>query len=203
MAADEVLLTTLSTFSRPVLRFYAWRRPAVSFGYFGKHADVQAAWTGRSLVRRWTGGGAVCHAADTTFSLVAPRTERWTSLRPSAAYKALHAHAAAWLSLSGVSATLADAVPGAGAERLGICFQEPVEADVLIDGRKVLGGAQRRGKYGVLYQGSFSISLPGAVIAFAQRLAAEVSPFVVDRAFLAEIGRVSEKYASDAWMRRF
>ena len=63
MALDEVLLRRAAG---PLLRVYRWARPAVSFGYFGKVADAEAAWPGREMVRRWTGGGIVPHGADVT-----------------------------------------------------------------------------------------------------------------------------------------
>ncbi len=70
MALDEALLQTVT---QPVLRFYRWRRPALSFGYFGRFADVAAEASARELVRRWTGGGIVLHGADLTYSIILPR----------------------------------------------------------------------------------------------------------------------------------
>jgi lipoate-protein ligase A len=86
MAIDEALLRTAR---EPLLRIYRWARPAVSFGYFGKWADVHRAWPEREAVRRWTGGGIVPHGDDLTYSLIVPREHpfaslvRWKVIAPS------------------------------------------------------------------------------------------------------------------------
>ena len=69
MAIDEALLETAET---PSIRFYKWDHPALSFGYFGKFADVASHAPERDLVRRWTGGGIVFHGDDLTYSIVIP-----------------------------------------------------------------------------------------------------------------------------------
>ena len=69
MALDEVLLGDIC---EPLLRIYRWEGAAVSFGYFGRYAPVAAAWPGRALVRRMTGGGVVPHGSDLTYSLIVP-----------------------------------------------------------------------------------------------------------------------------------
>src|SRR5438046_5729178 len=69
MALDEALLEHATV---PSIRFYQWNSPALSFGYFGKFADVAAHAPVRDLVRRWTGGGIVFHGDDLTYSIVIP-----------------------------------------------------------------------------------------------------------------------------------
>src|SRR6516162_1777209 len=59
MAIDEALLENANL---PVIRFYQWDHPALSFGYFGRYSDVVR--QERDLVRRWTGGGIVFHGED-------------------------------------------------------------------------------------------------------------------------------------------
>jgi len=59
MAVDEALLETAKI---PTIRFYTWDHPALSFGYFGKFADVENHAPQRDLARRWTGGGQVVSA---------------------------------------------------------------------------------------------------------------------------------------------
>jgi len=58
MAIDEALLEGITV---PAVRFYRWQSPALSFGYFGRFADVAKYQGNRDLVRRWTGGGIVFH----------------------------------------------------------------------------------------------------------------------------------------------
>jgi lipoate-protein ligase A len=64
MAVDEALLISATA---PILRFYRWRAPALSFGYFGRYAEVDNQAGGREIVRRWTGGGIVLHGDDLTY----------------------------------------------------------------------------------------------------------------------------------------
>src|SRR5207237_8574492 len=72
MALDEALLEHATV---PSIRFYQWNSPALSFGYFGKFADVAAHAPVRDLVRRWTGGGIVFHGDDLTYSIVIPAND--------------------------------------------------------------------------------------------------------------------------------
>ena len=72
MAIDEALLETAVV---PTIRFYRWRSPALSFGYFGKFSDVAIYAAERDLVRRWTGGGIVFHGDDLTYSIVIPAND--------------------------------------------------------------------------------------------------------------------------------
>src|SRR6266480_3876304 len=69
MAIDEALLEVANA---PSIRFYRWNSPALSFGYFGKFADVADYASKRDVVRRWTGGGIVFHGEDLTYSVVIP-----------------------------------------------------------------------------------------------------------------------------------
>src|SRR5438093_13483967 len=69
MATDEALLGYATV---PSIRFYRWQSPALSFGYFGRFADVTSYARERDLVRRWTGGGIVFHGDDLTYSIVIP-----------------------------------------------------------------------------------------------------------------------------------
>lgn len=66
MALDEALLESAAA---PLLRFYRWRRPALSFGYFGRYDEAAAQSSHREIVRRWTGGGIVPHGDDLTYSV--------------------------------------------------------------------------------------------------------------------------------------
>ena len=72
MSIDEALLETATI---PTIRFYGWRSPALSFGYFGKFSDVAIYANERDLVRRWTGGGIVFHGDDLTYSIVIPASD--------------------------------------------------------------------------------------------------------------------------------
>src|SRR5204862_5253060 len=87
MAVDEALLETAKI---PTIRFYTWDHPALSFGYFGKFADVENHVLQRDLARRWTGGGIVFHGDDLTYSIVIPATEPAFSKSSSSIYERIH-----------------------------------------------------------------------------------------------------------------
>src|SRR6266699_4938387 len=88
MAIDEALLEAATV---PLIRFYRWNSPALSFGYFGKFADVANHAVERDLVRRWTGGGVVFHGDDLTYAIVIPQNDPVFSESSRSIYGAIHA----------------------------------------------------------------------------------------------------------------
>jgi lipoate-protein ligase A len=199
MALDEVLLGEVR---EPLLRIYRWERPAVSFGYFGKFAPVAAAWPGRDVVRRMTGGGIVPHGRDLTYSLIVPAGHAFAARSPREVYRAVHETIGALLTGSGENAALATAPAGGGT---GVCFESPAEFDLLSRGRKIAGAALRRTRHGLLLQGSIQ-ELPAleswrprlASAFAAQVLSGECTPAQLAAAHaLAE-----EKYATREWTAR-
>ncbi|MEO5719610.1 MAG: lipoate--protein ligase family protein [Chthoniobacterales bacterium] len=200
MAIDEALLEQAKI---PTLRFYGWRRPSLSFGYFGKYADVVAESERRDLVRRWTGGGSVLHGEDLTYALVTPATEPAAALGPAAIYAALHAAIRDALLVAGEVAELAtDAAPKISEA----CFANPVRDDVMLLGRKIAGAAQRRTRGGFLHQGS--IQLPGLDESFRERFAAALAPELQQKEILPPVLEraatlAAEKYGTEEWLRRW
>jgi lipoate-protein ligase A len=149
MALDEVLLPLVKM---PTLRIYHWEAPCVTFGYFQKHSEVRSLHPAMEVVRRWTGGGMVVHGEDLTFSLMVPELHPAASMRPSLFYKLLHASLGEWLKKrlpKGIRMACPEDVTNGPA-----CFAAPALDDLLVGGRKILGGAQRRSHGALLYQGS-------------------------------------------------
>src|SRR5688500_12298617 len=74
MALDEALFQTTQSSRQVTLRFYQWSAPTLSLGYFQAAADRQKHDASRDcpLVRRSTGGGAIVHDVELTYSLVCP-----------------------------------------------------------------------------------------------------------------------------------
>src|SRR5213592_1712555 len=87
MAIDEALLDSVAV---PSIRFYRWRSSALSFGYFGRFADVADYAGERDLVRRWTGGGIVLHGEDLTYSIVIPRNNPVFAESSMTIYERIH-----------------------------------------------------------------------------------------------------------------
>src|ERR1700675_3164286 len=118
MAIDEMLFLTAAN---PVLRFYRWIRPAVSFGYFTPWEEVARRFAGRDLVRRWTGGGIVEHGRDLTYSLVCPDGKSLP--RTSELYRFVHLAIARILLESGSPVELAEQTEPS---RPRVCFEKAV-----------------------------------------------------------------------------
>jgi len=210
MAVDEALLEHATV---PLVRFYQWHSPALSFGYFGKFADVANYAGERHLVRRWTGGGIVLHGDDLTYSIVIPASDAAFGESSISIYEKIHRALAHALNGIGAGAIVAGGVdPGhvAFATRAVTasgysCFANPVRADVMIDGRKVAGAAQRRTRSGLLQQGSIqSVDLGNGL---AQRFAKALSENCSERKINEEIlNRARElaqrKYGADSWLRK-
>ncbi len=151
MALDEALLESAPELGRPVLRFYGWLEAAASFGYSLKYAEMEQWTTLRPLVRRPTGGGLVPHDADWTYSLTFPPRHPWYRLKAVESYRRLHEWIRDAFARINVATTLA---PASQKENPGQCFVGAEEFDVLWQGRKIAGAAQRRTRTGLLIQGS-------------------------------------------------
>jgi lipoate-protein ligase A len=99
----------LETAKIPSIRFYRWNSPALSFGYFGKFADVADYAAERDLVRRWTGGGIVFHGDDLTYSIIIPARDAMFAESSAFIYAAIHSALRDVLSIQGQRAELAPA----------------------------------------------------------------------------------------------
>jgi len=205
MALDEVLLRSVV---RPMLRIYRWSAPCVTFGYFQKLEEARRVHPAMPMVRRWTGGGMVEHGNDLTFSLIIPAGEKIASEAPASFYRQLHGRLAGW-----IRSRLPVSVDLAGGEevRLGTsCFQAPANDDLLIRGRKVLGGALRRSKGGLLYQGSLRVSeIPGwnplriSPRSWAEAFMDCLETRTMDASILREAGElVGTRYGTTGWNHR-
>lgn len=199
MAIDEALLE----FTRnPCLRFYRWDHPALSFGYFGKFSDVAQDKGSRDLVRRWTGGGIVLHDTDLTYGLIIPASQTAEVFSPLDVYRNIHSAVSDVLAQDGVKATL---IEESAPKISDVCFASPVRADVVIDGKKIAGAAQRRTRRGFLQQGSIRFeNLPEN---FADRFAGSLSRTIRLLALSDEIAKRAEeiaqqKYAQRSWLER-
>jgi lipoate-protein ligase A len=156
MALDEALLEAISRLKAPVLRFYGWTELAASFGYFQKYSSVERATLLRPLVRRPTGGGIVPHDADWTYGFAAPPGHEWHSLAAIESYRRIHEWIQRAFAKLKVHTELAPSQKAASGnpDVPGECFTGHEKFDLLWNGKKVAGAAQRRNKLGLLIQGS-------------------------------------------------
>jgi lipoate-protein ligase A len=210
MAMDEALLETAEI---PTIRLYKWDHPALSFGYFGKFADVANHSTERDLVRRWTGGGIVFHGDDLTYSIVIPAGAPAFGESPTSIYEKIHDAIRAAFAANGKSVELAEGRDAAlrrprTAQRAvptNDCFANPVRADVLSNGRKIAGAAQRRTRRGLLQQGS----IQGVDLAtkFADQFASELCSGcfykMLNERLIARAHEIAgQKYSAASWLQR-
>jgi len=211
MSIDEALLQSASI---ATIRFYRWHAPALTFGYFGKFSDVAVHAVERDLVRRWTGGGIVFHGDDVTYSIVIPATDPTFDESSIALYQKIHRALADALNRVGGRAVVNSGVDPAGtsvSKHAAVnvsghnCFANPVRADVIMDGRKIAGAAQRRTRRGLLQQGSIQGISTESDLAqkFAQALSANCTEFVVNEQILQRAQELArQKYRTESWLRK-
>ena len=161
MAVDEMLLERAQEQAAACLRFYGWSEPTLSLGYFQPYADRMEHQPSLpcAAVRRLTGGGAILHDAELTYSMVLPGSHPLAAHRDEL-YQAVHGCLIEALGHLGVAARLCQAAGRTSADKSAavrepfLCFQRRAPADVLIGQTKVCGSAQRRRKGAVLQHGS-------------------------------------------------
>ena len=153
MAIDEVLLFAAAQDARTSLRFYRWRPATLSLGYFQHLHDRQLhpASLDCDLVRRASGGGAIVHDQELTYSFALPSPARIGAAEEF--YRAFHETLIACLADRNIEAHLHEGAKHANGEPF-LCFQRRASNDVVVDGFKVAGSAQRRWKRGMLQHGS-------------------------------------------------
>jgi lipoate-protein ligase A len=199
MAIDEALLENVT---ESTIRFYHWDHPALSFGYFGRFTEVATHSTRRDLVRRWTGGGIVFHGHDLTYSIVIPAVDPAFCESSMSIYEKIHSSIRAAFAADGRFVELAiNGTPKISDN----CFANPVRADVLSNGRKVAGAAQRRTRRGLLQQGSIQgLDLTNE---FADRFTGELCSKcyhkMLDKGLIARAQEIAEqKYGAASWLQR-
>jgi lipoate-protein ligase A len=158
MAVDEALLASAGEGS-PTLRIYGWSEPTLSLGYFQKYADRRehAASLGCAAVRRPSGGGAILHDREWTYSFTLPLTDRAAGDRLRL-YHIVHAALVEALNARGAPAKIHQSDQSPPEREPFLCFQRRAQGDVLLGDHKICGSAQRRGKSAVLQHGSILLS---------------------------------------------
>lgn len=194
MACDEALLQSCRV---PVLRVYRWCAPAVTFGYAQKLEAVEPLARNLPVMRRWSGGGVVFHGNDLTLALAIPAADAVSMGDSRRIYSAIHEGL-----LPAIQKDLPSALLVLPEEcRCGpVCFESPVAFDIVAGGSKICGGALRRSRGGVLYQGS--LNLPGAQPSeLTHSLAEAVCAFEKNADFDSKVDSlVTTKYGTRQWL---
>lgn len=176
MALDEALLLTASKEGFvPTLRFFSWDRPSLSIGSFQKAKELDLTKVneaGFPLVRRPTGGRAVLHDAELTYSITCPIPSPFFPSDLLGSYNRIGSCFVRGLKALGIEAGLYPLRRDGKSTPSGhnpLCFSSPSWYEVLIDNKKLIGSAQRRLKGSFLQQGSLLIKLDiPSILSFQQ-----------------------------------
>lgn len=162
MAVDDALLRDGS--GGWVLRFYAWDGPTISIGYaqpLQRAVDEQRARALRiPLVRRPTGGRAVLHADELTYSIAAPADAGALAGGVSASYRRIAAGLQAGLRALGADVEVERTGIAQPPSHRGACFSARTRYELSVGGRKLVGSAQRRQGGRLLQHGSLLLGAP-------------------------------------------
>jgi len=150
MAIDEALLEDAANSNRATLRLYQWNPATLSLGYFQRYADRDrhAASQGCPVVRRQSGGGAILHDRELTYSLSLPVQ---VQAKSADADLVCRVHQTLVKTLSELGVDTSTCVVAETRDHAFLCFQRRSIGDICMDDAKVAGSAQRR-RHGALLQ---------------------------------------------------
>ena len=226
MALDQALLESTDLRKAITLRIYRWSEPTLSLGYFQRADDrnSHAASLDCSLIRRSSGGGAIVHDDELTYSICVPASNRWSKTSDEL-YELVHQQVIDLLSEHGIQASLVTSDEAeSNANQSFLCFQRRTKGDVVVADSKICGSAQRRLRNALLQHGSLLLrqsahapELPGLIElngsnvewntlchGLADRIATKLNiKFELETANLEELAvakRIEqERFLSDAW----
>jgi lipoate-protein ligase A len=164
MAVDETLLESVyHQVSPPTLRLYAWEPPCLSLGYAQPIQDVdqgrlqQHGW---ELVRRPTGGRAILHTDELTYSITAPETEPRLAGGVLESYLRLSTALVQALQQMELNVQTKELDPNNHTHPAAgpVCFEVPSNYEITVNGKKLVGSAQARKKEGILQHGTLPLT---------------------------------------------
>lgn len=183
----------------PTLRFFRWQPFCISLGYHQDAGEVdldKCRAAGFDVARRPTAGRAILHAEELTYSVMIPAAHPWYEILPLDLYKKISEALVSGLALLGAPVKFA---PGERMQQEGrplrmSCFASAARNEVIAEGKKVVGSAQRRFREGVLQHGSIILAdgheqLPNFLKGDAFAIAAERSRLLEHTTTLARICR--------------
>jgi len=157
MARDTALLARAARTGETVFSIYSWARPTLSFGRHqpaaGHYDPEKISAASVDVVRRPTGGRAILHHREVTYSVTAPLEDE--SLRTT--YGRINGILVDGLSRLGIPATIAAPAGRAPVPGTRPCFELPSEGEVIAGGKKLVGSAQWRDENALLQHGSILV----------------------------------------------
>jgi lipoate-protein ligase A len=185
MALDEAIAVFVrNEKSPPTLRLYGWNNPSVSLGSFQKISDININYCierGVPVVRRPTGGRALLHGNEITYSFSIKTTSGLFSKGLFDSYKKISSALSLALSKSGIPAATkllrenGHSFSAGQRTRSPLCFASISYGELSVNSRKIIGSAQKRWADGLLQQGSI--------------------PFYIDRDEMTRIFRLNSDHS--------
>jgi lipoate-protein ligase A len=173
MAVDEAILESIHRGdSLPTLRLYSWTPPCLSLGHAQPYADVDLArlrarqW---DAVRRLTGGRAILHTDELTYSVAGPADNPILAGSVLESYSRLARALLRAVNELGLPVEMKEGKADAQGATNPVCFEVPSTYEITVGGKKLIGSAQARRKEGVLQHGS--LPLAGDLTRICQALA--------------------------------
>jgi len=168
MKLDAELLETLDSHTSPILHFYDWKCDSATFGYFVNPSEFlnmsEAKKRGLELAKRPTGGGIVFHVWDLAFSILIPAEHPHFSENTLENYhfvnQAVLSSVTDFLSDRGSLELITQDAKALDPSCKRFCMAMPTKYDVVLQGKKIAGAAQRKTKKGFLHQGTIALKMP-------------------------------------------
>lgn len=162
MAIDEAILDSVGRGDQPpTLRLYAWDPACLSLGIGQKATDVDLSrlvLQGWNIVRRPTGGRAILHTDELTYSVAVPSDHPWAALDIVTSYRQISAALMRAVEALGAAPRAERRSEASAVVKPGpVCFEVPSHYEITVGGRKLIGSAQVRRRHGVLQHGSLPL----------------------------------------------
>ena len=162
MAVDESILeNSVHGDSLPTLRLYSWDPPCLSLGRSQPYADADInalKINGWDIVRRATGGRAILHTDELTYSIIARQNNRHVNGSVLGSYRYLAKALLTALEGLGAEVEMEKEEKKGGVGFNPVCFETPSAYEITVNGKKLIGSAQARQKGGVLQHGSLPLT---------------------------------------------
>jgi lipoate-protein ligase A len=191
MQVDGQLLEDLGNQEKPILHLYEWEKESVTFGYFVKPGELlnleEAEKKGIDFARRPTGGGVVFHLWDLAFSVLIPAKSSLFSMNTLDNYNLINRVVKEVVKefigfREEIGLTREDA-PYRDQKCTHFCMARPTKYDVMLQGKKIAGAAQRKTKDGFLHQGTIALMRPDENLLAAVLPSREVREAILQTTF--------------------
>lgn len=214
MALDAAILEAVGQgLVLPTLRFYAWDPPCLSLGYSQPFSDVdlnRLASRGWDVVRRPTGGRAILHTDELTYSVIGPKSDPRLEGKLMDSYQRISRALFSGLDKLGLPVEVHSG-KNPLAHHQPVCFENPSDFEITVKGKKIIGSAQARKKEGILQHGSLPLTgdltrITDALVYPSQQERSQAGQTLLEKAdtVFGVLGReISWKRAAEAFQEAF